>query len=97
MLNQPALIDQRVWTQPCALVTTDVESAWDVLSHLLDEAGFRLTTEVDNALSNGCYFISAPQVQAQAQELARWSEAQLLERLRQLDACIAKTKTASNR
>lgn len=89
MLNQPALIDQWVWTQPCALVTTDVESAWDVLSHLLDEAGFRLTT--------GCYFISAPQVQAQAQELARWSEAQLLERLRQLDACIAKTKTASNR
>ena len=70
MRNDHALIDEWVWTQPRALIATDVEAV------------------VDTALSNGCYFISAPHVQAQAQELARWSEAQLLERLRQLDSAV---------
>ena len=40
MLQEPARIDKLVWDEDQSLDSTDVETAWDVLQHLLDGAGF---------------------------------------------------------
>lgn len=78
-------IDQRVWNEPADLIRTDVESAWHVLAAALDGAGFFAGEEVMDALSNGCFLLSADEVREQAGALAHWTAERLKDRVAGFD------------
>jgi len=84
MRNDHALIDEWVENEKYS-VGTDVETAWDVLSKILDGAGILIGEEIDDALYNGCALVSADLVKDQAQRLSQWTHDQVLDRLRNLD------------
>ena len=81
------LIDKWVWDEENAryLLETDLETAWDILNHLLDGTGFEFSSSVDFALSNGCNFVYADLVKQQAEKLAQFTKKQVLEHLQNLD------------
>lgn len=85
MLQNPARIDQLVWDEDQSLDSTDVETAWDVLQHLLDGTGFDHDEQVENALSNGACFISPETVLRHAAALSGWSHEKLLDTLENVD------------
>ena len=60
------LIDAWVESEKRCTASVDVETAWDVLRHILDETGFRSDGVADGVLSNGCDFISPELVKEQA-------------------------------
>jgi Domain of unknown function (DUF1877) len=74
------LIDESIDSEKY-LFRTDVETAWDVLRHILGGAGILVGKDIDDALFNGCSLISSNEVQAQARELANWSSEQVSEGL----------------
>ena len=79
------LIDKWVEGEERCTASIDVDTAWDVLRHILDEAGFRSDGVADGVLSNGCDFVSPELVKEQAKELATWSRARVREALRAID------------
>lgn len=78
------LIDEWVENEQYSL-ETDVETAWDVLTAILDGAGFPEGEYVDDALYNGCSLISTKLVKSQAKKLSGWTHEKVLEGLRNLD------------
>ena len=83
------LIDEWVWDEGDEetsryLLETDLETAWDVLDHILEGTGSHFNSSVDFALSNGCNFVYADLVKQQAEKLAQYTREQVLERLRNL-------------
>ncbi len=85
MKNDHALIDSWILDNKNYSESTDTETAWDALNHLLSGQGFASDVEVDDALFNGCSIISPVLVKKQADELAKWTNEALLESLRELD------------
>jgi hypothetical protein len=84
------LIDEWVWDEGDEenaryLLETDLETAWDVLGHLLDGVGSEFSSSVDFALSNGCNFVYTDLVKQQAEKLSRYSREDVLQRLQNLD------------
>jgi hypothetical protein len=84
MKENHALIDEWVEEERYS-IETDVETAWDVLTAILDGAGFPEGEFVDDVLYNGCSLISAALVKEQAQQLSGWTHEKALERLRNFD------------
>ena len=78
-------IDEWVDAERSALAT-DVETAWDVLSVILDGTGILVGNAVDDVLFNGCALMSAAVVKDQAGKLSLWTHEQIRERLRNLEA-----------
>ncbi len=85
MFEDYSLIDEWVWKADKSLHSTDVETAWDVLSNVLSGTGFLATAQIDRVLSNGCSIITPKHVKEQQQGLSRWSHEEVLEGLRRLD------------
>ena len=79
------LIDKWVEGEERCTASVDVETAWDVLRHILNETGFRSDGVADGVLSNGCDFVSPELVKEQAQELSIWSRARVRDALRAID------------
>lgn len=79
------LIDKWVEGEERCTASVDVDTAWDVLRHILDETGFRSDGVADGVLSNGCDFVSPELVKEQAKELSTWSRARVREALRAID------------
>ena len=79
------LIDEWVDAERSSLAT-DVETAWDVLSVILDGTGILAGNAVDDALFNGCALMSAEVVKDQAGKLSLWTHEHIRERLRNLEA-----------
>jgi hypothetical protein len=84
MEKNHALIDEWVEEEKYSL-ETDVETAWDVLTAILDGIGILVGKRIDNALSNGCALIPAEVVKDQAQKLSNWTHEQVSVRLQGLD------------
>ena len=81
MAANPALIDE--WVSAKAYVlSTDVETAWDVLRSILGGVGIEVGDFVEEALFNGCSLVTSDEVKAHAQKLAQWTTNQVLEGLR---------------
>lgn len=70
MAANPALIDEWVNAKACVL-STDVETAWDVLRIILGGAGIEVGDFVESALFNGCSLVIAEDVKAQAVKLTQ--------------------------
>ena len=85
MREDQDLIDKWVEGEERCTASIDVDTAWDVLRHILDEVGFRSDGVADGVLSNGCDFVSPELVKEQAKELATWSRARVREALRAID------------
>lgn len=79
-----ALIDELVDSESY-LLSTDVETAWDVLRCILGGVGIVVGESVDDALFNGCSLISSDEVKAQAEELSKWSREKVLEGLKNIE------------
>lgn len=85
MKEDHSLIDDYVFSNKSALLSTDVATAWDVLNHLLDGDGFEAVEFFDDALSNGGFFLSTDEVKEQANALSKWQPSAVLERFQNLD------------
>lgn len=70
MAANPALINEWVNSKACVL-STDVETAWDVLRIILGGAGIAVGDFVEGALFNGCSLVNAEDVKAQAVKLTQ--------------------------
>ncbi len=81
MAANPTLIDEWVSAKAYAL-STDVETAWDVLRSILGGVGIEVGDFVDEVLFNGCSLVNSDEVKAQAHKLAQWTTDQVLEGLR---------------
>jgi hypothetical protein len=79
------LIDRWVEGESRCTESIDVETAWEVLRHILDDVGFRSDGVADQVLSNGCDFVSPALVREQAKALSSWTHAGVLEALRGID------------
>lgn len=84
METDHTLIDESVDSESYAF-GTDVETAWDVLRHILGGVGIVVGEGVDDALFNGCCLISSDDVKVQASELSRWSSEKVLQRLQDIN------------
>jgi hypothetical protein len=84
MSKNHALIDELVDSESYIL-STDVETAWDILRCILGGVGIEVGEGVDDALFNGCSLISSEEVKAQAIELSKWSKEKVLEGLRNIE------------
>lgn len=83
MAANPALIDE--WVNSKAhVLSTDVETAWDVLRIILGGAGIEVGDFVESALFNGCNLVTREDVKAQALKLAQWTPQQVLDGLRSI-------------
>lgn len=70
MAANPALINE--WVNSKAhVLSTDVETAWDVLRIILGGAGIEVGDFVASALFNGCSLVKAGDVKAQAVKLTQ--------------------------
>lgn len=85
MREDPSLIDGWVEGESRCTASIDVETAWDVLKHILDDAGFHSDGVAGDVLSNGCEFVSPALVREQAKALSSWTHAAVLEALRAID------------
>lgn len=85
MREDHGLIDGWVQGEERCTAAIDVETAWDVLRHVLDDAGFGSDGVADGVLSNGCDFVSPALVKEQAKALSAWNHASVLEALRAID------------
>ncbi len=85
MREDHALIDRWVENESRCTASIDVDTAWDVLRHILDDVGFRSDGVADQVLSNGCDFVSPALVREQAKALQGWSHARVIEALRAID------------
>ena len=85
MREDPSLIDGWVEGESRCTASIDVETAWDVLKHILDDVGFRSDDVIDDVLSNGCEVVSPALVREQAMALSSWTHAAVLEALRAID------------
>ena len=79
------LIDAWVEGEERCTESIDVETAWEVLRHILDEVGFQSDGVADGVLSNGCDFISPALVKRQAKAFSSWTHARVLVALREID------------
>ncbi len=77
MEEDNSLIDKYVFEDHAAMETTDVGTAWDVLSHVLKGAGFHAGDFVEDTLSNGGFLMSADELKSQANLLKRYSRDEL--------------------
>lgn len=80
-----SLIDGWVESESRCTASIDVETAWDVLKHILGDAGFHSDDAASDVLSNGCDFASPALVREQAKALSSWTQASVLEALRAID------------
>lgn len=85
MREDPSLVDGWVESESRCTASIDVETAWDVLKHILDDAGFRSDDVIGDVLSNGCELVSPALVREQAKALSSWTHAAVLEALRAID------------
>lgn len=85
MREDPSLIDGWVEGESRCTASIDVETAWDVLKHILDDTGFHSDDVIDDVLSNGCEVVSPALVREQAKALSSWTHAAVLEALRAID------------
>ena len=85
MRDDHDLIGAWVESEERCTASMDVETAWDVLRHILGDTGFRSDGVADGVLSNGCDFVSPELVKEQAKELSIWSRARVREALRAID------------
>jgi len=85
MREDPSLIDGWVEGESRCTASIDVETAWDVLKHILDDIGFHSDDAIGDVLSNGCEFVSPALVREQAKALSTWTHAAVLEALRAID------------
>jgi hypothetical protein len=88
MREDDGLIDGWVENESRCTESIDVETAWDVLRHLLDDVGFHSDGVADQVLSNGCDFVSPALVREQAKALSSWTHASVIEALRGIDEDI---------
>jgi Domain of unknown function (DUF1877) len=88
MREDHGLIDAWVEGESRCTASIDVEGAWDVLRHLLDDVGFHSDGVADQVLSNGCDFVSPALVREQAKALSSWTHANVLDALRAIDEDI---------
>ena len=79
------LIDAWVEGEARCTDSIDVETAWEVLRHILDEVGFQSDGVADGVLSNGCDLISPALVKRQAKAFSSWTHARVLVALREID------------
>jgi hypothetical protein len=79
------LIDAWVEGETRCTESIDVQTAWDVLRHLLDDVGFQSDGVADDVLSNGCDFVSPALVKVQAKAFSSWDHARVLAALRDID------------
>lgn len=79
------LIDAWVEGEARCTESIDVETAWEVLRHILDEVGFQSDGVADGVLSNGCDLISPALVKRQAKAFSSWTHARVLVALREID------------
>jgi hypothetical protein len=85
MTENHSLIDEWIFEDEKFAFSTDVDNAWYVLSEVLDGDGFHVGEHVENALSMGCFLVSAEDTQNQVENLSRWTHDEILENLRNLD------------
>ena len=85
MREDPSLVDGWVESESRCTASIDVETAWDVLKHILGDVGFRSDDVIDDVLSNGCEVVSPALVREQAKALSSWTHAAVLEALRAID------------
>ena len=79
------LIDRWVEGEARCTESIDVETAWEVLRHILDDVGFQSDGVADGVLSNGCDFISPALVKQQAKAFSSWTHPLVLAALRAID------------
>lgn len=79
------LINERIFENQMYVNSTDVAGAWDVLSNVLDGAGFHSGEYFDDALSNGGFLVAAVAVKQEAERLAQWTHEQVSEAVSKLD------------
>ena len=65
---------------------SDVETAWDILEHILASAGLAAGTEIDGVLSGAALLLDSHQVKVEAQKLARWTSEEVAAKFGQIDA-----------
>lgn len=80
------LIEANVWGNKRAALSTDVETAWDVLTALTGDIGLHTGTLVGDVLSCGCVLLSEYEVKAKAQCMTALTHDILLQKLQSLDA-----------
>lgn len=85
MTNDYALIDAWILNDKTYSESIDIETAWDVLNHILSGAGFASDVEVDDVLFNGCSILSPALVKTQAKTLLDWTDERVVEALNAID------------
>jgi hypothetical protein len=75
MMNDTTLVDRWVLQEPAYGEKTDIETSWDVLRQALVDVGFGDAAPfVDKVLFNGASLLNPSVVQAEAEDLATWSD-----------------------
>ena len=85
MTDDHSLIDAWILEERRYAESMDIETAWDVLNHVLSGAGFASDVEVDDVLFNGCSILSPALVKTQAKALLDWSDERVVAALTALD------------
>lgn len=84
MANNHALIDESIDAETYVL-STDIETAWDVLRETLGGTGIDTGEFIDNALFNGCFLMSSAEVKTQAEALCNWTHEKARAELHNID------------
>ena len=87
MMDEPLLLDRWVLQEPAYGEKTDIETAWDVLRQALVDVGFGDAAPfVDDALFNGASLLNPDVVKAEAEDLAGWTEDDVMAAIMNLPA-----------
>lgn len=79
------LIDKWIYDEEKCAMESDIDSAWDILPHILDGAGFSGGKRIEGVISFGCVLLSADEVREHARKLSSWTRGKVLEGLRNID------------
>ena len=79
------LIDAWVEREARCTESIDIQTAWEVLRHILDDVGFQSDGVADGVLSSGCDFVSPTLVKRQAKAFSSWTHPRVLAALREID------------
>lgn len=83
--EDPSTFEEIIESEEIVTLSTDVETAGEVLSAVLDGDGFQIGDFIEEALFNGCQIIYAKDVKKQAERLSKWTEDLVLYNLKYLN------------
>lgn len=83
--EDPSTFEEIIESEEIVTLSTDVETAGEVLSAVLDGDGFQAGDFIEEALFNGCQVIYSKDVRKQAERLSKWTDDLVLYNLKYLN------------